>query len=121
MTTAAEFLPTLDSGLAWMTAVLGPKPPVNDAARVLLLAIAGQDAAATSTACRRWQLDAAHSYFQMERAGGVTGVLTDPASAVFARELCAVSGECNSAAGFCLEPVRHRKGRQPCDGICKTT
>lgn len=41
--TAAEFLVQMDAGLSWMTSVLGPVPVINDAARLCLLAFAGQE------------------------------------------------------------------------------
>jgi hypothetical protein len=41
---ASDFLTqTLDPGLSWMTNILGPRPPVSDSVRVLMLAIPGQE------------------------------------------------------------------------------
>lgn len=85
--TAADFNTTiLVPALAWFTQHV-PTIPVSRNAHVLELAIAGQEG--------DWQYRVqhgngpAHSFWQMERAGGVTGVLNHPASKAAALTLCA--------------------------------
>jgi hypothetical protein len=76
--TPSTFLRTiLDPGLAWCAAIPGWTIPADDRARVLLLAIAGQEANWT------WRLQdggPARGFWQFEKGGGVTGVLNDQAS-----------------------------------------
>lgn len=91
--TAEEFLrAVLDPGIVWCKDVPDWNVPFNDPAELLLLTIAGQESG--------WQEHVqigngvAHGYWQFERAGGVTGVLTNPATkqpAVAACLACGVS------------------------------
>lgn len=65
----------VDPGLKFLEEVTGI--PVSDRARVLVMAIAGQES--------NWQYRVqiggpAHSFWQFEKGGGVVGVLTHPAS-----------------------------------------
>lgn len=87
--TAAEFLTTiLDPGLAWCAPVPGWTIPADDRARVLLLAIAGQESGWTYRV-QGGAVAAAHGFWQFERAGGVAGVLNHAATKVEARAACA--------------------------------
>ena len=87
--TPQTFLTTiLDPGLAWCAKLPGWTIPPSDAARALLLAIAGQEG--------DWQYriqqgptPAAHGFYQFERGGGVRGILTHPASSAMAHAACA--------------------------------
>lgn len=73
----------LDPSLIFLKGVTGLKS--DDRARVLLLAIAGQESGWT---LRRQQGGPAHGFWQFERGGGVRGVLNHPASAHHATKLC---------------------------------
>lgn len=74
----------IDPTLAWM-ATMGV--PTGDRARVMLLAIAGQESAAMA----RRQVPVAHAMglWQFERGGGVAGVLAHRASMDLAGRICA--------------------------------
>lgn len=74
----------LDPGLSVLTRFTGLVS--DDRARVLLLAIAGQESAWKH---RRQIGGPARSYWQFERAGGLRGVLTHRSSAAHAVKLCA--------------------------------
>jgi hypothetical protein len=85
--TPKDFLTTiLDPGLLWCATLPGWTIPPSDAARALLLAIAGQEG--------DWQYriqagnGPAHSFWQFERAGGVQGVLHNPATAGMTLAVC---------------------------------
>lgn len=75
----------LDPGLALLERFTGLAP--SDPARVLLLAIAGQESGLT----HRRQVPVAHGrgWCQFEKSGGVRGVLTHPMSRPLALKLCA--------------------------------
>ena len=84
--TPAQFLETiLDPGLAFLARATGMAP--NDTARLLLLAIAGQESG--WEARRQKPQPIARGFWQFERGGGVRGVLNHPASAHRAEQLCA--------------------------------
>lgn len=77
--TAAEFLRTiLDPGLAWCAAIPGWEIPADDRARVLMLAIAGQESNWTFRVQQGG--GPAHGFWQFERGGGVAGVLLSKAT-----------------------------------------
>ena len=85
--TASEFLATiLDLGLVWCAAIPGWTIPADDRARVLMLAIAGQESSWTD---RVQQGGPARGYWQFERGGGVAGVLSNAATIGAARLACA--------------------------------
>src|SRR5262245_34653406 len=70
-----RFMALVTAGLEWLEAVTGI--PVSDEARVIMMAIAGQEG--------NWQYrqqigGPAHSFWQFEEYGGVQGVLTHSAS-----------------------------------------
>src|SRR5262245_4805536 len=78
-----RFMGLVTAGLRWFEAVTGI--PVTDEARVMLMAIAGQEG--------DWQYrqqigGPAHSFWQFEEGGGGAGVLSHPASAEHIREVC---------------------------------
>jgi hypothetical protein len=75
--------PTLD----WMAASPGVGIPASDSARVLVMAIAGQE---SRWAARRQIGGPARGYWQCERGGAVVGVLTHPAAALKARAVLGV-------------------------------
>lgn len=82
MTPSAFLSRVIDPGLALVEDVANI--PVTDEARVLLMAISGQE----SGWCERWQEPGpARSYWQMERAGGVRGVMHHAASAAKLRAI----------------------------------
>lgn len=62
------------------------KVPVTDEAKVLTMAIAGQE---SNWAARRQVGGPARSYWQFEKGGGVAGVLSHPASAGHIKAVCA--------------------------------
>ena len=68
---------------------IAPNIPASRNARVLMLAIAGQE----SNWSARVQSGngAAHGHWQFERGGGVAGVLANPASKDAARAVCAAA------------------------------
>jgi len=80
----------LKPGEAWCEAVPGWHVPFDDRARVLLTAIAGQESAWLAR-IQAGPVAAAHSHFQMERMGGVHGVLHHPATAALAKAACAAA------------------------------
>jgi hypothetical protein len=69
-----------------MAEIVGLRPPASDEARVLLMAIAGQESAWK----HRRQVPVAHarSFWQFERGGGVAGVLSHPGSSGHVRAIC---------------------------------
>lgn len=71
--------------LQYMAASPGIAIPVTDAARVLVMTIAGQESRWTH---RRQIGGPARGYWQFERGGGVVGVLTHPATQLKARAIC---------------------------------
>lgn len=86
MNPAAAFNDTyLAPSLAWFAPVC-PIVPVTPATRLLLLAIAGQES--------NWKdriqggNGPAHSFWQMERLGGVTGVMTHATTKSLAKACC---------------------------------
>lgn len=88
---ASEFLTKiLDHGIAWCKSLPGWTIPFDDRARVMLLSIAGQE----SRLIDRVQQGngPAHGFWQMERNGGVKGVLTHPATYKMATAACARAG-----------------------------
>jgi hypothetical protein len=86
----------LDTGIAWYTALPGWNIPTDDRARVLMLSIAGQE---SSWSDRVQQGNGpAHGYWQFERAGGVKGVLTHPATYKLATAACVAAGVPSDAA-----------------------
>lgn len=90
-TTPEHFLAaTLLPGLSWLAQHVGPVPPASREARVLLLAIAGQESAFEDRI--QSGLGPAHGFWQFERMGGINGVLTHPATAEFAKQVCAAAG-----------------------------
>lgn len=91
MVSPAQFISTiLTPGIAWCQAIPGWHIPFDDRARVLLVAIAGQE----SNWSARGQSGngPAHGFWQFERLGGVKGVLEHPASAAMARAACIAAG-----------------------------
>jgi len=80
---------TLEPGAAWCSALPGWRPPFDERARVMLLAIAGQE----SNWSARVQAGngPAHGFWQFEKGGGVTGVLTDPVTLKMALSACAAA------------------------------
>jgi hypothetical protein len=76
----------IDPGLAFMASVLGPRPTVTPAARVMLLAIWGQEG---DFKFRRQIGGPARSYGQFESGGGIAGVLAHPLTGPWARQICA--------------------------------
>lgn len=81
---AASILKTMDAALVMLTRVAGV--PSDDRARVLLLAIAGQESAWV----HRVQVGGpAHSFWQFEEGGGVLGVLTHRATRDKIKAVCA--------------------------------
>lgn len=86
-----EFLKdVLLPGLAWLEQTVGYVPPASREARLLLLAIAGQESDWTDRI--QGGNGPAHSFWQMERGGGVTGVLHHPDSEDAALKICAAVG-----------------------------
>jgi hypothetical protein len=79
----------LDPGLAWCAALSGWHIPSDDRARVLMLAIAGQES--NWTARVQGGNGPAHSFWQMERMGGVNGVLSDRETHILAYDACAAA------------------------------
>lgn len=84
MTPKSLLLNAIDPALAFL-ATRGI--PVSDKARVLVLAIAGQESAWAA----RLQVPVAYarSYWQFEEGGGVSGVVHHPASAPHIKAVCA--------------------------------
>lgn len=73
----------LDPGLAMLARVTGLAS--DDRARVMLLAIAGQE---SNWDARRQAGGPARGHYQFERGGGVRGVLNHPATAARMEALC---------------------------------
>jgi hypothetical protein len=83
--TPADFVTTvLDPGLLLLNRVGGIWS--DDRARVLLVAIAGQE---SGIASRRQQPGPARGWFQFEKGGAVSGVLQHPLTAGAAARVCA--------------------------------
>ncbi len=77
----------VDPGLKFLSDTVGI--PVTDQARVLVMAIAGQE----SNWTHRVQIGGpAHSFWQFEKGGGVAGVLSHPASKSKIEAVCAALG-----------------------------
>lgn len=84
---ASEFLTTiLNPGRDWCLQIPGWSPHFDDRARLLLLAIAGQESGWSA----RIQSGngPAHGFWQFERGGGVTGVLASPSTRTMALKAC---------------------------------
>ena len=91
MTDAATFLrDTLYPGTKWCEAIPGWNIPFDDRADVLLLAIAGQESGLTARV--QGGSGPAHGFWQFERAGAVTDVLTHCKTYKLAMVACAASG-----------------------------
>lgn len=85
--TPEEFLPKiLVPGLTWLTQTIGPKPPASREARLMILAIDGQESAWTDRV--QGGAGPAHGFAQFERAGGVAGVLNSTSTAHWAAMVC---------------------------------
>jgi hypothetical protein len=88
-TTPHDFLTTiLDPGAAWCQTIPGWNVHFDDRARVLLLAIAGQESG-WKYRLQQAPGSPAHGFWQFERAGGVRGVLTNAATWKLATAACA--------------------------------
>lgn len=75
----------VDPTLKWMAASPGINIPATDAARVLVMAIAGQE----SLWRERRQLGGpARGFWQFERGGGLSGVVHHPATMLKFRVVC---------------------------------
>lgn len=88
----------LNPGIVWCKSVPGWHVPFDDRARVLMLAIAGQEA----NWSERIQSGngPAHGFWQFERMGGVVGVLGHKATAQLAHNACEASGLNDPAKGL---------------------
>lgn len=75
----------VDPSLLWLSALTG-KPFSDDRARVLVLAIAGQESGWKE---RRQIGGPARSYWQFERGGGVAGVVAHLSTAKHVKTVCA--------------------------------
>lgn len=85
--TAEEFLTTnLRPGVAWYSGLPGWNIPTDDRAELLMLTYSGVESAWTDRV--QSGNGPAHSFYQMERMGGVNGVLTHPATKKLAGESC---------------------------------
>jgi len=82
----SELLP----GLEWFTKIVGPVPPASREAKLLMLAIAGQESAWTDRV--QGGNGPAHGFYQFERSGGVAGVLANTATSHWAMAACVVAG-----------------------------
>jgi hypothetical protein len=100
----------LNPGIAWCKSVNGWRIPFDDRARVLLLAIAGQE----SNWSERIQAGKgpAHGFWQFERLGGVVSVLGHKAAAQLAHDAC-------EAAGL-SDPIKGRNYSTQAWGIMST-
>jgi hypothetical protein len=80
---------SIDPALALMTLALGPLPAVTPAARVTLLAIAGQESLCEY---RRQTGGPARSYWQFEGgpSGGLAGLLAHRTAGPWARDICEI-------------------------------
>lgn len=76
----------INPGIKWCQGLPGWKIPFDNKARVPLLAIAGQEGGYVHRVQTGNGL--AHGLWQFERGGGVTGVLTHPASKDWAIAVC---------------------------------
>lgn len=85
----AFYAATMVPALAWFTQT-APMIPTQRSARVIMLAIAGQES--------DWRFRVqggngpAHSFWQDEKMGAVNGVLHHPLTGTLARDLCAAQG-----------------------------
>jgi hypothetical protein len=91
MTPAFMLAAVINPGLKFLVPIIGAVPEYSPAARVMLLAIAGQESAFKE---RRQILDggrfgAANSYWMQEASGGVAAVLRHPKAGPWARTICA--------------------------------
>lgn len=80
----------VDPGLRFLAATVGPRPADSPEARVMLMAIAGQEGNFKE---RRQRLGggrfgAANSFWQQEQHGGVAGTLHHPTAGAWARAVC---------------------------------
>lgn len=93
MTNASDFNQTyLAPSLQWLAGVV-PSVPITPEARVMLLAIAGQESNWTYRVQQNeGPFHPAHSFWQMERLGGVAGVLGDVVTRSAALALCQAAG-----------------------------
>lgn len=90
--TPQDFLTSiLTPGIAWYTALPGWNIPTDDRARLMLLAIPGQESG-WSERIQGGPTPAAHGFGQMERNGGVRGVLTHSATWKLATAACVAAG-----------------------------
>lgn len=87
MTPDIFFTRIVDPTLQWMAASPGLGIPANGSARVLVMAIAGQE---SRWAARRQIGGPARSYWQFERGGGVAGLFR-----VTPRQLATVCAACD--------------------------
>jgi len=88
--TALEFIAsTLNPGVAWYAAIPGWTIPTDERARMMLLVIPGQESGYSARI--QGGNGPAHSFYQMERAGGVTGVLTNAMTYKMAMAACAAA------------------------------
>jgi hypothetical protein len=78
-----RFMALVTAGLEWLAQVTGI--PVSDEARVIMMAIAGQEG---DWQYRRQIGGPAHSFWQFEEGGGVAGVLSHPASSAHIQKVC---------------------------------
>lgn len=81
----------INPGLRFMVPVIGAVPLYSQEARVMLIAIAGQESAfkARRQVLAGGKYGAANSFWQQEASGGVTGVLGHPKAGPWARQICA--------------------------------
>jgi hypothetical protein len=89
MTPGTFFTGIVEPTLQWMAVSPGIGVPVSDSARVLVMAIAGQE---SRWAARRQVGGPARSYWQFEAGGGVAGLFR-----VMPRQLGAVCAACDVA------------------------
>jgi hypothetical protein len=75
----------IDPGLLFMTSIVGSRASSSPEARILLLAIAGQEG---DFSLRRQVGGPARSYWQFESGGGVEGVLGHLTAGPIARQVC---------------------------------
>lgn len=96
MTPKSLLTDAIDPALALLANVAGVKSDAR--ARLLVLAIAGQESA---WQYRRQIGGPARSFWQFEKGGGVHGVLTHPASAEKIRKVCAeIEVPCDDATVY---------------------
>jgi len=88
MMDAREFLTTiLRPGIAWYSGLPGWNVPTDERAELLMLVISGTESGWTER-IQSGPTPAAHSFFQMERGGMVTGVLSSAKTKELAGEVC---------------------------------